>query len=55
VTRPVAVLFALLLGYLTLTAVVFAGATRYRVPWDVLLAVLAGAAVERFLRARAAR
>ena len=55
VARPVAVLFGALLAYLTLTAVLFAGATRYRVPWDVLLAVLAGAAVQRFLRARAVR
>ncbi|MGE5691138.1 MAG: glycosyltransferase family 39 protein [Pseudomonadota bacterium] len=55
VPRPTAVLFGLLLAYVTLTAVVFAGATRYRAPWDVLLAVLAGAALDRLLRARAAR
>ena len=55
VPRPVAVLFALMLAYATLTATVFAGATRYRVPWDPLLGVLAGAAVDRLLRSRAAR
>jgi 4-amino-4-deoxy-L-arabinose transferase-like glycosyltransferase len=37
----------LLLAYSTLAAVVFAGATRYRVPWDFLLALLAAFAVAR--------
>jgi hypothetical protein len=32
---------------------VFAGTTRYRVPWDFVLALLAAAAVERFLQRRA--
>jgi 4-amino-4-deoxy-L-arabinose transferase-like glycosyltransferase len=49
------VLAVALLAYVSLTAVVFAGATRYRAPWDFLLALLAAAAVERFLRARASR
>jgi len=33
----------LLLGYQTLVAMLFAGATRYRVPWDFLVAILAAA------------
>ena len=43
--RRIAVLFVSLLAYSTLAAVVFAGATRYRVPWDFVLALAAGAAV----------
>lgn len=43
--RPFVVLAVVLLGYQTLAAVVFAGATRYRVPWDFLLALLAGGAL----------
>ena len=35
----------MLLGYNTLVAMVFAGATRYRVPWDFLLAILAAFAL----------
>jgi hypothetical protein len=38
-------LAALMLGYNTLAAMVFAGTTRYRVPWDFLLAVLAACAL----------
>ena len=49
------VLAVAMLAYVSLTAVVFAGATRYRAPWDFLLALLAAAAVERFLRTRASR
>ena len=45
VPRRVALLTLLLLGYQTLVAVGFAGATRYRVPWDFTLALAAGAAV----------
>jgi 4-amino-4-deoxy-L-arabinose transferase-like glycosyltransferase len=45
VPRRLAVLAGLLLGYTTLTAIAFAGATRYRVPWDFLLAVLAAPAL----------
>ena len=54
VPRPAAVLIALQLAYATLAAMVFAGATRYRVPWDPLLGVLAGAAVDRLLRSQSA-
>jgi 4-amino-4-deoxy-L-arabinose transferase-like glycosyltransferase len=43
--RRIAVLFLSLLAYNTLAALVFAGATRYRVPWDFVLALAAGAAV----------
>lgn len=43
--RPFVVLAVALLGYQTLAAVVFAGATRYRVPWDFLLALLAAGAL----------
>jgi hypothetical protein len=43
--RRLVVLAALLLAYTTLTAMVFAGETRYRVPWDFLLAISASAAV----------
>ena len=43
--RWIAVLFASLLAYNTLAALVFAGTTRYRVPWDFVLALAAGAAV----------
>jgi 4-amino-4-deoxy-L-arabinose transferase-like glycosyltransferase len=42
--RRTAVLFVALLAYSTLAALVFAGATRYRVPWDFVLALAAGAA-----------
>jgi hypothetical protein len=35
----------LLLAYETLAAMVFAGETRYRVPWDFLLAISAAAAL----------
>jgi 4-amino-4-deoxy-L-arabinose transferase-like glycosyltransferase len=35
----------LLLAYDTITAMVFAGETRYRVPWDFLMALAASAAV----------
>jgi 4-amino-4-deoxy-L-arabinose transferase-like glycosyltransferase len=45
--RRVAVLTVLLLGYQTLVAMGFAGDTRYRVPWDFLLALMASAAVLR--------
>lgn len=45
IPRRMAALFAALLAYNTLAALVFAGATRYRVSWDFLLALAAGAAV----------
>ena len=36
----------LLLAYQTLIAMLFAGATRYRVPWDFLIALLAAAGID---------
>ena len=41
--RSFVVLAVILLGYQTLVAMLFAGATRYRVPWDFLVAILAAA------------
>jgi hypothetical protein len=41
--RRFAVLALALLGYQTITAIVFWGTTRYRVAWDFLLALLAAA------------
>jgi hypothetical protein len=41
--RSFVVLVLLLLGYQTFVAMLFAGATRYRVPWDFLLTILAAA------------
>jgi hypothetical protein len=43
--RRVAVLGVALLAYQTVVAMGFAGTTRYRVPWDFVLALAAGAAV----------
>jgi 4-amino-4-deoxy-L-arabinose transferase-like glycosyltransferase len=60
VPRWFAALVLALLAYETLAAMVFVGATRYRVAWDFLIALLAGAslvwALERrpFLRGRLA-
>jgi 4-amino-4-deoxy-L-arabinose transferase-like glycosyltransferase len=57
VPRRLAVLAALLLAYDTLAAMLFAGETRYRVPWDFLIALLAAAAALRlhdFVRRRVA-
>jgi len=45
VPRFLSVLTVLLLAYQTAVAVLFVGETRYRVPWDFLLALLAGAAL----------
>jgi 4-amino-4-deoxy-L-arabinose transferase-like glycosyltransferase len=54
VRRDLAVLIVALLAYGTLAAMVFAGTTRYRVPWDFLLAVPAAAVLVRLWeRARA--
>jgi hypothetical protein len=39
------VLALLLLAYNTAAALVFVGATRYRVAWDFLLAILAAGAI----------
>jgi 4-amino-4-deoxy-L-arabinose transferase-like glycosyltransferase len=43
--RRVAWVAVAFLAYQTLVAMGFAGATRYRVPWDFLLALAAGAAI----------
>ena len=50
--RVLAVIFLL---YETAAAWVFAGTTRYRVPWDFVLALLAAAALDRIGTALAAR
>jgi 4-amino-4-deoxy-L-arabinose transferase-like glycosyltransferase len=47
VTLPVRVLALLFLAYQTFAAWIFAGNTRYRVPWDFVLALLAAAAIDR--------
>jgi 4-amino-4-deoxy-L-arabinose transferase-like glycosyltransferase len=47
VPRWFAALALALLAYETLAAMAFVGATRYRVAWDFLVAVLAAATVER--------
>src|ERR671935_1629092 len=49
VPRRLAALALALLGYDTLAAMLFAGETRYRVPWDFLVALCAAAAVARIL------
>jgi hypothetical protein len=43
------------LAYQTLAAVVFVGATRYRIPTDFLIALLAAAAFEQVLGRRLRR
>jgi len=53
VPRRFLALVLVFLVYETLAAMVFAGATRYRVPWDFVLALLAAAAVDRYLARRA--
>ena len=53
VPRALLVLSLVFLVYETLAAMVFAGATRYRVSWDFVLAVLAGAAADHLLARRA--
>jgi hypothetical protein len=50
VLRALALVFV---GYETLAAWVFAGTTRYRVPWDFVLALLAAVAIERLPFSRA--
>ena len=45
VPRPFATLVLALLAYQTLVAMLFVGETRYRTPWDFLVAVCASAAV----------
>jgi 4-amino-4-deoxy-L-arabinose transferase-like glycosyltransferase len=44
------VLAVALLAYQTLAAIIFVGSTRYRVPWDFLVALLAAAAADGLLR-----
>jgi 4-amino-4-deoxy-L-arabinose transferase-like glycosyltransferase len=53
--RSFVVLALLTLGYQTLVAMIFAGATRYRVPWDFLVAILAAAGMAAAWRRYAAR
>jgi hypothetical protein len=43
VPRSFAVLALSLLAYQTLVAMLFVGETRYRMPWDFLVAIAAGA------------
>jgi hypothetical protein len=50
--RAFAVLALLLLAYNTAAAMLFAGTTRYRVPFDFLLVLLAACAVERVFSRR---
>ena len=45
VPRAFAALAVVLLGYQWLVAMIFVGATRYRAPWDFLVALLAAAAI----------
>ena len=55
VPRFLSALAVLLLGYQTLVAMLFVGETRYRVPWDFLIALLAGAAVVELVHRLRAR
>jgi 4-amino-4-deoxy-L-arabinose transferase-like glycosyltransferase len=50
VPRSFAVLTVLLLAYQTAVAMIFVGVTRYRVPWDFLLCVLAASALVAIAR-----
>ena len=52
VGRRFLVLALAFVAYETLAAMVFAGTTRYRVPWDFLLALLAAAALDRLVSQR---
>ena len=54
VPRPYLALAVALLAYNTLAAMLFAGETRYRVPWDFLFAIPAGAAIVALLDRRRA-
>jgi hypothetical protein len=54
--RRITALALVLLFYDTLAAMLFAGETRYRIPWDFLIALAAGAAaVELASRRSSAR
>jgi 4-amino-4-deoxy-L-arabinose transferase-like glycosyltransferase len=55
VPRRVAALVVLLLGYQTVVAMGFAGDTRYRVPWDFTLSLVASVAVLHLAGRLAAR
>jgi hypothetical protein len=55
VPRAFAVLAVLLLAYQTVAALAFVGATRYRVAWDFLLALLAAATIDAVIRRVRAR
>ncbi len=50
VPRYFASLAVIVLGYQTLTAMLFVGETRYRVPWDFLTALLAATALVEIVR-----
>jgi len=50
--RRFAVVAVTMLGYQTAVAMIFAGTTRYRVPWDFLLMLLAGVTLARLLERR---
>jgi 4-amino-4-deoxy-L-arabinose transferase-like glycosyltransferase len=50
VPRFLSSLAVIVLGYQTLTAMLFVGETRYRVPWDFLTALLAAAALVEIVR-----
>jgi len=50
VPRFLAALTVLLLGYQTLVAMLFVGETRYRVPWDFLIALLAAATLSKIAK-----
>jgi 4-amino-4-deoxy-L-arabinose transferase-like glycosyltransferase len=52
VPRYLAALTVLMLGYQTLVAMLFVGETRYRVPWDFLIALLAATALVDLVRRR---
>jgi 4-amino-4-deoxy-L-arabinose transferase-like glycosyltransferase len=52
VPRRFAALALLLLAYQTVVAALFVGETRYRVPWDFLIALLASSALVRMPRTR---
>jgi hypothetical protein len=53
--RAFVALALLLLAYQTAAALAFVGATRYRVAWDFLLALLATAALRRLVQRVQAR
>ena len=53
--RAFVALALLLLAYQTAAALAFVGATRYRVAWDFLLAILAAATVEHLIQRRRRR